>query len=248
MWPFFVMAYISLPLVLTMVVLTLLTDYGLRDSYVAEVKGVILGINPEVKIIDISHDVGNYDITSGAFNMARIVPYFPEGTVHVGVVDPTVGSERKAIILETEKAWLVGPDNGLLSPSAERLGVKGIYEINGHPEFPEKISGVFDGRDAFGPAGALLSRGVLPQEIGGEIGEYVQLTIFKPEIFGKTIHAEIIHVDGFGNCVTNITIETLRKIEIEKKDNFEVKFNEDTLYLPTSLVLVLYPKESPSSL
>ena len=109
-----------------MPVITLLTDYGIKDSYVAEVKGAILKINPEATIVDISHDVGNYDVESGAFHLARAAPYFPDGTVHVGVVDPGVGSTRKPIIVKTSGAWFVGPDNGLLAPAAERLGVEAI--------------------------------------------------------------------------------------------------------------------------
>ncbi len=94
-----------------MTVITLLTDYGITDSYVAEVKGAILKINPEATIIDVSHDVGNYDISAGAFHMTRASPYFPEGTIHVGVVDPGVGSARKGIIIKAKNMWFVGPDN-----------------------------------------------------------------------------------------------------------------------------------------
>lgn len=228
-----------------MAVITLLTDYGIKDSYVAEVKGVILGINPEARIIDISHDVGNYEIDTGAFQMARSAPYFPEGTVHVGVVDPTVGSKRKPIIIKTEKAWFVGPDNGLLSPAAERMGVLRVYEIIRHLEFPEKVSEVFDGRDKFGPTGALLSRGVPPQEIGKEITEYLKLPRYEPKIIGETIHTEIIHVDGFGNCVTNVTYDTLEKMGIKDQETLEVKFNGERKCLPYVHRFSMVPEGEP---
>ncbi|MBD3206352.1 hypothetical protein GF319_08415 [Candidatus Bathyarchaeota archaeon] len=216
----------------TMNMISLLTDYGIKDSYVAEVKGVMLRINPEATIVDISHDVGNYEISSGAFHMTRSALYFPEGTVHVGVVDPTVGSSRKAIIIKTEQAWFVGPDNGLLSPAAERLGVQTVYEITGHPEFPRKVSDVFDGRDTFGPTGALLSRGVSPKDIGKEIDNYVKSEMYNPKIRDDTVYSEIIHVDGFGNCVTNITYETLDKLKVKENYTFELKVGEKKIKLP----------------
>jgi hypothetical protein len=215
-----------------MKVITLLTDYGIKDSYVAEVKGVMLRINSEATIVDISHDVGNFEISSGAFHMARCAPYFPEGTVHVGVVDPTVGSSRKAIIIKTEQAWFVGPDNGLLSPAAERLGVQKVYAIKGHPEFPQKVSALFDGRDTFGPTGALLSRGVAPEEIGEEIDDYVKLDMYRPEIKDEIVYSEVVHVDGFGNCVTNVTYETLEKLNVKEYDRFEVRLEDKKITLP----------------
>jgi len=215
-----------------MTIITLLTDYGIRDSYVAEVKGVILGINPEATIIDISHDIGNYDITTGAFHLARSVPYFPENTVHIGVIDPTVGSKRKPVIIKTKKAWLVGPDNGLMAPAAERLGIEEVYEIIGHPDFPTKISMVFDGRDTFGPAGALLSRGEKPENIGTPLEDIIRLPSYTPTIEKNTISGEIIHVDGFGNCVTNITYETLEKTNIKMDDKLKIKTLERTMNLP----------------
>ena len=149
-----------------MAVITLLTDYGTKDSYVAEVKGAMLRISPDATIVDISHDVGNYDIESGAFHIARAVPYFPEGTVHVCVVDPGVGGKRKPIIIKTKSAWLVGPDNGLMAPAAERLGVEAVWEITNTDMLPRRVSYVFDGRDVFGPAGAHLSVGVPPDKLG----------------------------------------------------------------------------------
>ena len=190
-------------------IITLLTDYGIKDSYVAEMKGAILSILPDATLVDISHDVGNYDIEEGAFHIARSVPYFPEGTVHVGVVDPGVGSSRKGIIVKTKKAWLVGPDNGLLAPAAERLGVENVYEIKFRDLLPEKISEVFDGRDTFGPVGALLAKGVPPEKLGPELEDYLRLPMYEPLFVDNRVETTVIHVDGFGNLVTNITFEVL---------------------------------------
>ena len=215
-----------------MPVITLLTDYGITDSYVAEVKGVILGIYPEATIIDISHDVGNYDIESGAFHLARSVPYFPPGTVHVGVVDPGVGSSRKAVIFQTENAYLVGPDNGLMAPAAERLGVEMVYEITNTSMLPTKVSDVFDGRDVFGPTGALLAKGVSPEEIGIEMTDYIRLPGWKADVSENTAEASIIHIDGFGNMVTNVTYNELAEIGAKDGSRFQVEFHDQKFELP----------------
>ena len=215
-----------------MPVITLLTDYGLKDSYVAEMKGAILRIALDATLVDISHDVGNYDIDEGAFHIARSVPYFPEGTVHVGVVDPGVGSERRSIIIHAKGAWLVGPDNGLLAPAAERLGVERVFEITKRDLLPEKISDVFDGRDTFGPVGALLSKGVHPEEIGVEIHEYKRLESYQPAVSGNEAEATIIHVDGFGNLVTNVTYEILDGLGVKDGASMIVSAGNEEHELP----------------
>jgi len=201
-----------------MPIITLLTDYGIRDSYVAEVKGAILKINPNVTIVDISHDVGNYDIEEGAFHLARSVPYFPDGTIHVGVVDPGVGGERKSIIIKSKRGYLVGPDNGLLAPAAERLGLEEVLEITNTSLLPQRVSEVFDGRDVFGPVAALLTKGTPPHEFGRKISGYVRFTHYEPKVFGNRVEARIIHVDSFGNLVTNVTGGILKEIGVEEGD------------------------------
>ncbi|MBS7631663.1 SAM-dependent chlorinase/fluorinase, partial [Candidatus Bathyarchaeota archaeon] len=199
------------------------TDYGLKDSYVAEVKGAILKINPNVTIVDISHDVGNYDIEEGAFHLARSVPYFPDGTIHVGVVDPTVGSERKRIVIKSKGAYFVGPDNGLLAPAAERLGLEKVYEITNLGLLPKRVSEVFDGRDVFGPVAALLSKGFPIEEIGSETRFYQRIPSYEPKIQGNRIEARVIHVDGFGNLVTNVTSKVLEEAGVRDGVVVEVR-------------------------
>jgi len=215
-----------------MPIITLLTDYGVKDSYVAEMKGTILGILPEATLVDISHDVGNYSIDEGAFHMARSVPHFPEGTVHVGVVDPGVGSSRKGIFIKAKGAWLVGPDNGLIAPAAERLGVEKVYEIAKRELLPVKFSEVFDGRDTFGPTGALLAKGVDPEEIGPEIDEYIRFPMYEPKITDEGVEATIIHVDGFGNMVTNVTHEVLAELGVGDSAEFDVEVAGKKIRLP----------------
>lgn len=213
-------------------IITLLTDYGLKDSYVAEVKGAILKIALDATIVDITHDVGNYDIAEGAFHLARSVPYFPDGTIHVGVVDPGVGGERKSIIIITPRAFFVGPDNGLLAPAAERFGVETVYEITNRGMLPQRVSDVFDGRDVFGPAAALLARGVEPSVLGRQISEYSRLSEYELKLVGNRVEARIIHVDGFGNLVTNITSDVLRKIGADEGSLFAVNLHGMEYHVP----------------
>jgi S-adenosylmethionine hydrolase len=213
-------------------IITLLTDYGLKDSYVAEIKGVILNIAPEATIVDISHDVGNYDIEGGAFHLARSVPYFPKGTTHVGVVDPGVGSEQKQIIIEAKNAFFVGPDNGLLAPAAERLGIIKIYQITNREMLPRRVSQVFDGRDVFGPTGAHLANGVEPIILDVEIPSYEKIILYKPIINKKQIEARVIHIDGFGNLVTNVTIEILEELKIKPGSVFSIYIHESDYKIP----------------
>jgi len=212
-------------------IITLLTDYGIKDSYVAEVKGAILRILPDVILVDVSHDVGNYSIDEGAFHMARTVPYFPKGTVHVGVVDPGVGSERRGIIIQAKGAFLVGPDNGLLAPAAERLGVEKVFEIANMELLPKKVSDVFDGRDVFGPTGALIAKGVSPEELGPEIEGYIRIPAYEAKVEGRSAEATVIHVDGFGNMVTNVTYELLEIMGAVEGSHFKVEMNRETYEL-----------------
>ena len=228
-----------------MPVITLLTDYGIKDSYVAEVKGAMLRISPDATIVDISHDVGNYDIESGAFHLARAAPYFPSGAVHVGVVDPGVGGARKPIIVKTRGAWFVGPDNGLLAPAAERLGVDTIWEINNGDMLPPRVSDVFDGRDVFGPTGAHLSVGVPPDRLGTEISDMIRLPAYTPRLDGDAVYAQVIHVDGFGNLVTNVTYETLEKIGASGDTRFKVEASGVELDLPYARRFSAVPKGEP---
>jgi len=190
-------------------VITLLTDYGIRDSYVAEVKGVILRLCPEAVIVDITHDIRKYDVEEGAYNLARSVKYFPEGTIHVGVVDPGVGGPRKPLIIEAQGAYFIGPDNGLLAPAAERLGIKQVYEITRMDLLPPKVSDVFHGRDIFAPTAALLAKGLKPTDLGSEVSEYEQLALYTVKTEKGQTCSKVIHVDGFGNLVTSVTYESL---------------------------------------
>ena len=214
-------------------VITLLTDYGLRDSYVAEMKGAILRINPDVTLVDISHSVDSYDIREGAFHLARSVNYFPDGTVHVAVVDPGVGGERESLVFETSRAYLVGPDNGLLAPAAERLGVKKVYRITNRSLLPERLSDVFDGRDTFGPVAAHLSRGEPSSSFGPETDEYVRIPAYSPPMrLDGGLEASVIHIDSFGNLVTNITYEELGELGVSPGSEITLALGSKSFKVP----------------
>jgi S-adenosylmethionine hydrolase len=214
-------------------VITLLTDYGLRDSYVAEMKGAILKINPDVTLVDISHFVDSYDVREGAFHLVRSVNYFPDGTVHVAVVDPGVGGKRSSLIFETESAFLVGPDNGLLAPASERLGVKNVYKITKRDLLPERISDVFDGRDTFGPVAAYLSRGEPPSSFGPRTDEYIRIpTYSSPSRIDGGLKVSVIHVDGFGNLVSNVTYKELVELGIAPGSKITIAVGNRSFTVP----------------
>ncbi len=204
--------------------ITLTTDFGLTDSYVAEIKAVILSINPFVEIVDISHQIEKFNIRMGAYILASAAPYFPKGTIHVAVVDPSVGTKRKPILIETEKEFFLGPDNGVLVLAAEAHGVKHVYKIANPKYMLPKVSTTFHGRDIFAPAAAYLSKGISPSAFGPEIHKIVKPQFAKIIKKGSKLVGEIIHVDSFGNIVTNFTAKELELLRI--KDNLNIKIGE----------------------
>jgi len=197
-------------------IITLLSDFGLRDPYVAEMKAVTLSICPTATIVDVSHGITKFDVRMGAFILATAAPHFPKGTVHVAVVDPGVGTERRPIVIEGEHSLYVGPDNGLLVLSAQREGINHVYEIANPKYMLKEVSRTFHGRDIFSPAAAHLANGVQPADFGAEIFDPVTPSFTKPTVQGGKIEGEAIHIDGFGNVVTNITLRDLSEIGIRE--------------------------------
>lgn len=198
-------------------IVSLLTDFGLMDPFVAEMKGVILSICPDAKIIDISHLVDKFDIRMGAFVLAGAAQYFPPGTVHVAVVDPGVGSERRAMVIETRKNLFVGPDNGLMIPAATIDGILHVYAITNRSLMRKEISSTFHGRDIFAPVAAQLARGTPPRECGPEITDYVKPQYTQSTLEGSTLTCEVFHVDSFGNVVTNLSQSDLSKLNLDSR-------------------------------
>ena len=179
-------------------VITLLTDFGLADYFVGAVKGAILSVNSSATIVDITHEIPPQDIEAGAFTLFAGYKTFPAGTIHVAVVDPGVGSERRAIIVSANEQFFVGPDNGLFTYICDREISHRIVHVTAERFFRPSVSSTFHGRDIFGPVGAALSNGVALGEFGAEIGDAVRLPSLDTP-------PRIIHIDRFGNCVTNIT-------------------------------------------
>jgi Uncharacterized conserved protein len=197
-----------------MSIISLTTDFG--DFYPAAMKAVILGINPTVQIVDITHYTRQAGIREGSFALYSLVQYFPKGSVHIGVVDPGVGTSRRALAIkagsEGKEQYFVGPDNGLLIPAARRLGEMEVYEIT-NPELMLKsgISATFHGRDIFAPAGAHLSKGIPIEDMGPRISDFVILDFENFGIDGPFLIGEVIFADIFGNIITNIPQEVVFK-------------------------------------
>ncbi len=184
--------------------ITLTSDFGLKDPYVAEMKGVILTINPNATLVDITHGIEKFNIRMGAFMLASAVPYFPKGTVHLSVVDPGVGTERRGILVKAKKGIFVGPDNGVLMLAAKNLGIEHVYDI-ANPEFMlKKVSSTFHGRDVFSPVAAHLDMGVSPDKFGPEINDVVFPEFAYIKKTSGSLIGEVLHVDSFGNIITNI--------------------------------------------
>ncbi len=204
-------------------VVTLLSDFGLRDGYVAQMKGTILDLCPSAVITDVSHDVERHNISMGSFILETTAPYFPKDTIHVAVVDPGVGSARKAVVIECEKALFVGPDNGLMARASEKLGLKSIYEIR-EKEFQRKpVSSTFHGRDVFAYAAGLIASGRRPEEVGPKVSKLEKLDLSIPELSGNKLLCQVLHVDAFGNVSTNVGEELVRSLPRRIGERIEIR-------------------------
>jgi S-adenosylmethionine hydrolase len=184
-----------------MTVITLLTDFGLVDPFVGMMKGVIAGICPQARVVDVTHGVAPQDVFSGAFFLERTFRYFPAGTIHVAVVDPGVGTRRAPLALFAEGHYFVGPDNGLLSLAARRFRAVALTRSS---YFLAQVSNTFHGRDLFAPVAAHLACGVLLSRLGRAKKNIVRLTWPKPRKIREGLAAQIVSVDRFGNLITNI--------------------------------------------
>ena len=191
--------------------ITLLSDFGLKDSYVAQMKAVILSICPKATIVDISHQVERHNLRMGAFILASATPYFPDGTIHVAVVDPGVGGKRRPILIETTRSFYVGPDNGLPLLAAKSDGIKAVYHIVERRFMAEQISATFHGRDIFAPVAAQIANGVEPSRIGRVVTDFVVPDYSEAKIERGAVDCEVVHIDGFGNVVTNLHSRDLGK-------------------------------------
>jgi S-adenosylmethionine hydrolase len=216
---------------MTVPLITLLSDFGLKDPYVAEMKATILTICPNARIIDISHMIEEFNVKTGAFVLASAAPYFPEGTIHVAVIDPGVGTERRALLVQTVRAFYIGPDNGVLMLAAKKSQIKRVF-TPANPEFMlPRVSSTFHGRDVFAPAAAYLASGVNPEKFGPEIKDYVVPSFAHPKLRAKDLVGEVLHIDNFGNVVTNVSIEDLKKICIKVRGQLVLRHKNESYYV-----------------
>jgi S-adenosylmethionine hydrolase len=226
--------------------ITLTTDFGLGE-YTAAMKGVILGINSQGKIIDINHKITAQNIKEAAYVMYSAVPYFP-WAVHVGVVDPGVGTNRKGIVIQCENGLLVGPDNGLLIPCARKLGIRKIYEISNKKYMNDVISNTFHGRDIFAPAAAYLSIGISAEEMGEEISDFVNLRLSDFEEGENTVRGHLLHIDNFGNIIFSIPEEiVLKHVNFGDEVDFSLENSENSIARKISF-LPCYAQKKPREL
>jgi S-adenosylmethionine hydrolase len=182
--------------------ITLLTDFGTADYFVGAMKGVILSINPQAVIVDITHEIPAQDVAAGAFTLLAAYDAFPAGTIHVAVVDPGVGSARRPIVVSAGEYLFVGPDNGLFTYIFDRHSSFEAFHISEKKYFHHSVSNTFHGRDIFAPVAAALSTGVDPSSLGPRISDPVRLS--------TPAGPQIIHIDRFGNLITNITRDQFR--------------------------------------
>jgi S-adenosyl-L-methionine hydrolase (adenosine-forming) len=190
-------------------IITLLTDFGTRDAYVGIMKGVALGICPAARLIDLTHDVPPQAVGLGALVLRNAVEYFADGTVHVAVIDPGVGSARAPVLVVTDRALLVGPDNGLLAPAAAALGLRAVRRLAREQFFRHPVSDTFHGRDVFAPVAAHLAAGTPPDAFGPELPGLQPLDLAAPRIEANAVRGEVVYVDRFGNLITNIPAAAL---------------------------------------
>lgn len=184
--------------------ITLLTDFGTRDAYVASMKGVICSLNPQAVLVDLTHEIPAQDIRAGALNLAAAAPYFPPGAIHLAVVDPGVGGPRRALAAHCRGHFWVGPDNGIFHLVFHQASPLSIVSLENPVYFRPQVSATFHGRDLFAPVAAHLSLGVELSRLGPRITDPVCLDWPEPSFTPDAIRGEIIYVDQFGNLVSNV--------------------------------------------
>lgn len=204
-------------------VISLITDFGFEDNFVGVMKAVILKINPDAQVVDICHEIEPQDILQAAFLLKSSFRFFPSGTVHLVVVDPAVGSERKKILVKTKNYFFVGPDNGVLALALKEEPPLKIIEITNQNYFLKPISDTFHGRDIFAPVAAYLSKIKDIYKFGKPINSFKELSLPAIKMTSKSLVGEVIYIDRFGNLVSNIDKEILENFGKNKKFKICIK-------------------------
>ena len=192
-----------------MSILAFLSDFGLKDPYVGIVKAVLLGINPSLHIVDITHQVAPQDVMGGAFVLGSAFREFPEGSIFLAIVDPGVGSKRTGLLATTKDYTFLAPDNGILTMAFRRSEDVRCYSIENSRYFRHPVSNTFHGRDIFAPVAAYLSLGIRPSSFGPVCPDPVWLTWPEPAVKDRCIEGEVIYIDGFGNLILNIPADLI---------------------------------------
>ena len=199
-------------------IVTLTTDFGLRDAYVAEMKGVMLGVaraaRQSLQLVDVTHDVERHDITEGALALEAAVPFFPAGTVHLAVVDPGVGTTRRGLVIAADGQFLVGPDNGLFTPFLAGDDWRAFELVEADYRLPI-VSRTFHGRDLFAPAAAHLAIGVDPARFGPAVSDPVQLAWPEVRAVAGAVAGAVVHTDRFGNLITSIHARSIAPLDAD---------------------------------
>ena len=193
--------------------ITLLTDFGTRDCFVASMKGVMVSINPSVSIIDLSHEIAPHKIEEAGYFLKSCFHYFPEGTIHVAVVDPGVGTDRRPLLVTTGREFFIGPDNGLFSEILELHPKADIRRIDNQQYRFKTAGSTFDGRDVFAPAAAWLSSGVPKELFGPVIHDPVRRLLMGPAWLKDVLIGQIVSVDRFGNLISNLRREDVDGVQ-----------------------------------
>ncbi len=186
-------------------IITLTTDFGTNDHLVGTLKGVILNINPDATIVDITHHVTPYDLLEGALAIGSAYHYFPPRTIHMVIVDPGVGTERRPLLVRGETHYFIAPDNGVLSMVYDREPRVSVYKLTAEHYFLHPVSQTFHGRDVFAPVAGWLSKAFQPASMGDEITDFKRFSLPKPKSEDGCVKGVVLRIDHFGNLVTNLT-------------------------------------------
>ena len=204
-------------------IVTLTTDFGSSDPFVGVMKGVILGVNPDVELVDISHDIRPYDVMEAAYVLAQAYRYFPPRTIHLVVVDPGVGAARRPLLVSADRYHLVAPDNGVLSVVYAREESVYVRHITANHYFLEPVSNTFHGRDIFAPIAGWLSRRVESDKFGEIITDYTKFALPLPKrVNEKLVKGIVLRVDRFGTLMTNLTPQDLPELFQETPAAFKM--------------------------
>ncbi len=212
--------------------IALLTDFGVKDNFVGVMKAVILKINPKVNLIDITHMISPQNIWEAGFLLYKSFRFFPKDTIFLVVVDPGVGSKRKALAIKTKNYYFVGPDNGVLSLASRKDGREKIINLTNKRYFLKEVFSTFHGRDIFSPVSAYLSKGVKIDNLGPSLRRIEELELPSPKIKGSTLVGQILYIDRFGNLVTNLNLRDFQRFTRGRRFKLKIKSKFITKFYP----------------